>query len=83
MQSQMYRHTIRFRGHTCPKGSYQLQISAFDRSGQIKSHVCWAFPTYKALQMFLKTNFPMSQPATDKGDRSTLGFEDFLILSAA
>jgi 3-mercaptopyruvate sulfurtransferase SseA len=81
MQSSTYRHTIRFRGRACPKGSYQLQISEFDSKGHLKGHVYWDFSTFRTLQTFLTTNFPTSQAVEEAGKQTGINFAAFLLVA--
>jgi hypothetical protein len=61
MQPPSYRHTIRFRGSSHPKGRYQLQISEMMTDGQVFYRAQWDFPTLRTVTEFLKQHFPNSQ----------------------
>jgi len=71
MKAPSYRHTIRFRGSSHPKGRYQLQISEIAADGQVFYRAQWDFPTLKTVVDFLKKNFPNSQALMTLESRGT------------
>jgi hypothetical protein len=79
-EGKTYRHAIHFRGSHHPKGSYQLQISELDATGHLCGHARWNFPTFRALALFLKTNFPSSQALNNDATPAALKFEHALAM---